>query len=154
MILSMRIESNIFVHNSMIPAQYTCDGDGKRVPLKIFGVPESAKSLALIVDDPDAPNGDFVHWIIWNIDPKTSIIESDDIPKGAIEGHTNLNKPGWVAPCPPSGTHHYNFKLFALDRLLSISEKSTKTDLMHAMDGYVIENATLAGLYERKKIKK
>jgi Raf kinase inhibitor-like YbhB/YbcL family protein len=148
----MKIESDIFSNNGKIPALYTCDGKGTQVPLKISNVPEEAKNLALIVDDPDAPNGDFVHWIIWNIDPKIFIIENGSIPLGAIEGYTSLNKPGWVAPCPPSGIHHYNFKLYALDVMFSISEFSDKKALLHAMDGHIIENATLVGLYERDKI--
>lgn len=148
---NMRIESEIFISNSKIPTQYTCYGISAQIPLKIFGVPENAKSLAMIVDDPDAPNGDFVHWVIWNIDPATSIIESDNIPSGAVEGNTSLAKPGWVAPCPPSGVHHYNFRLFAIDRMLSISISSTKADLIRAMDGYIIESATLVGLYGREE---
>ena len=144
----MKIESNIFVNNGKIPAQFTCDGGATQPPLKISGVPKEAKSLALIVDDPDAPNGDFVHWVVWNIDPKISVIENGNVPS-AIEGHTSLNKPGWIAPCPPSGTHHYNFKLYALNIVLSIPASSTKMDLVRAMDGHIIDNATLTGLYER-----
>lgn len=148
----MKIESDIFVNNGKIPVEYTCDGNGIQIPLKISDVPTEAKSLAFIVDDPDAPNGDFVHWIIWNIDPKILIIENSNIPNCAIEGYTSLNKSGWVAPCPPSGIHHYNFKLYALDTILSISKFSNKTDLVRAMDKHIINNATLIGLYGRNKI--
>lgn len=148
--MGMRIESDIFINNSKIPTQYTCYGDGIQIPLKVFGVPENAKSLAIIVDDPDAPNGDFVHWVIWNIDPTISVIESDNVPIDAVEGNTSLGKPGWVPPCPPSGVHHYNFKVFALDAMLSISELSNKEDLMKIIKGHVIEVASLVGLYGRE----
>ena len=149
----MKIESDIFINNGKIPVEYTCDGNRIQPPLKIFDVPTEAKSLALIVDDPDAPSGDFVHWIVWNIDPKTVIIENGNVSEEAIEGYTSLNKPGWVAPCPPSGIHHYNFKLYALDIILSIPKSSNKTDLILAMDKHIINNATLVGLYGRDKTK-
>lgn len=145
----MKIKSDIFMHNGIIPVLYTCEGKGLRPTLAIFDIPEEAKSLVLIVDDPDAPNGDFVHWILWNISPKTLRIESDILPGGAVEGYTSLNKSGWVAPCPPSGIHHYHFKLYALDFLLSISKTSTKSDLLQAMQGHSIDSDTLIGLYEK-----
>ena len=144
----MKIESEVFVNNGKIPVEYTCDEGGTQPPLQVLDVPKDAKSLALIVDDPDAPNGDFVHWLIWNIDPKISVIKNGNIP-GATEGYTSLNKPGWVAPCPPSGIHHYNFKLYALDIVLSIPKSSAKIDLVRVMDGHIINNATLVGLYAR-----
>lgn len=148
----MTIKSDIFTNNGEIPALYTCDGKGTQPPLKISGMPAEAKSLALIVDDPDAPSGDFVHWVVWNINPETLIIENGNVPESAVEGYTSLNKPGWVAPCPHSGVHHYNFKLYALDTVFSIPEFSNKKDLMNAMDRHIIENATLVGLYGRNKI--
>ena len=146
----MKIESNIFKNNGNIPAQYTCDGESLRIPLSISDVSKDAKSLALIVDDPDAPNGVFVHWVIWNISPDVSTLENNKIPSGAQEGYTSLGKPGWVAPCPPSGTHHYYFRLYALLNILSIEKFSTKEDLLRAMDGLILDEATLIGLYERK----
>ena len=145
----MKIESDVFLNNNKIPALYTCDGKGIQPPLKILNVPEKAKSLALIIDDPDAPNGDFVHWVVWNLDPKTFIIENGTAPKDAIEGYTNLNKSGWVAFCPPSGLHHYNFKLYALDAVLSLPKSANKADLLRVMKGHIIENAILVGLYGR-----
>jgi Raf kinase inhibitor-like YbhB/YbcL family protein len=146
----MKIESDVFVNNNKIPVEYTCNGKGARPTLKISDVPKSAKSLALIVDDPDAPNGDFVHFVVWNIDPDTSIIENDSLPSGAEVGYTSLDKPGWIAPCPPSGIHHYNFKLYALDILLSIPKSSTKADLIQIMDKHIIDEAILVGLYGRE----
>jgi Raf kinase inhibitor-like YbhB/YbcL family protein len=145
----MKIESDVFVNNGKIPARYTCYGERIQIPIKIFDAPKDAKSLALIVDDLDAPNGDFVHWVIWNIDPKTSVIENNNL-SDAIEGYTSLGKPGWVAPCPPSGVHHYNFKLYALDIILSIPKSSAKADLVHAMNGHIIDNTILVGLYGRE----
>ena len=145
----MKIESDVFVNSGKIPVLYTCNGESKQPPLKISEVPKGAKSLALIVDDPDAPSGDFVHWVVWNINPEISVIENGNIP-GAIEGHTSLNRPGWIAPCPPSGMHHYNFKLYALDIVLSLPKSSTKIDLIRAMGGYIIDNTTLVGLYGRQ----
>jgi Raf kinase inhibitor-like YbhB/YbcL family protein len=145
----MKIESSVFADNDKIPAKYTCDGEGAPPTLKISDVSLGAKSLALIVDDPDAPNGDFVHWVVWNIDPQTSAIENGILPRGAVEGHTSLNKSGWVPPCPPSGIHHYHFKLSALDIVLSIPESGTKADLLRAMEGHIINNATLVGSYGR-----
>ena len=148
----MKIESDIFINNGKIPVEYTCDGNGIQPPLKISDVPAEAKSLAFIVDDPDAPNGDFVHWIIWNIDPKTLIIENNNVPTGAVEGYTSLNKSGFIPPCPPSGIHHYNFKLYALDTILSIPKSSNKVNLIRAMNKHIINNVTLVGLYGRNKI--
>lgn len=142
----MKIESNVFANNGQIPVLYTCNGGGEQLPLQVSGVPKSALSLALIVDDPDAPSGDFVHWVIWNINPKTSVIENDNIP-GMIEGYTSLGKIGYIPPCPPSGTHHYNFKLYALDTVLSMPKSGAKADLLRAMEGHIIGNAVLVGLY-------
>ena len=146
----MKIESDVFVNNGKIPVEYTCNGEGKQPALKISDVPKNAKSLALIVDDPDAPSGDFVHWVVWNIDPNISVIENGNMPLSAVEGYTSLNRPGWIAPCPPSGIHHYNFKLYALDATLSMPKSSNKNDLAQAINEHIIENAALVGLYGRE----
>ncbi len=146
----MKLESEIFTNEGKIPVEYTCDGHGSLPALKISEVPESAKSLALIVDDPDAPNGDFVHFVLWNIDPGAKVIDKNNMPMGAVEGNTSLNKPGWVAPCPPFGVHHYNFKLYALDIELSIPNYSNKSDLVSALNEHIIESSTLVGLYGRE----
>ena len=143
----MKIKSDVFVNNGKIPTEYTCDGKGIQLPLRIYDVPEGAKSLALIMDDPDVPSGDFVHWVIWNIDPKVLIIGDGNVPVGAVEGYTSLGKPGFVAPCPPSGVHRYNFKLYALDVILSIPKSSNKADLVQAMNQHIIDSAILVGLY-------
>ncbi len=142
----MKIESEVFENNGEIPVKFTCYGESSFIPLLISEVPASAKSLALIVDDPDAPSGDFVHWVVWNIDPKTSLIKKDDIG-GGMEGFTSLKKAGFVSPCPPSGTHRYYFRLYALDEMLSMSNSSTKIDLLNAMEGHILDSAVLLGLY-------
>jgi Raf kinase inhibitor-like YbhB/YbcL family protein len=146
---AMTIESTVFENNGKIPVLYTCNGDGAQPPLLISNVPENAKSLSLIVDDPDAPNGDFVHWVVWNLHPKTASIENKGVP-GAKEGNTGVGKPGYVAPCPPSGTHHYYFKLYALDSMLDLPDGTDKAGLLAGMEGHVIESATLLGLYGKE----
>jgi len=143
----MKIESSVFTNNGNIPMEYTCYGGGKSIPLTVSNILEEAESLAFIVDDPDAPGGDFVHWVLWNIDPKISMIESGNMPTGAEEGYSSLNKPGWVVPCPPSGIHHYYFKLYALDTILSIPESSNKKNLISAMEGHILGSTILVGLY-------
>ena len=146
----MKIESDVFANEKKIPTRYTCYGDSIQIPLKILDVPSGTVSLALIVDDPDAPKGDFVHWVVWNINPNTLVIENIKNIKGAVEGVTSMEEPGWVAPCPPSGTHHYNFQLYALNTLLSIDKSSKKADLVEAMQGHIVDSATLVGLYGRE----
>ncbi|TBR11474.1 MAG: YbhB/YbcL family Raf kinase inhibitor-like protein [Candidatus Nitrosotenuis sp.] len=144
----MKISSMAFANNGKIPKKYTCDGTGVSPPLKISSVPKNAKSLALILDDPDAPKGTFTHWVIWGISPKkTQFAESDK--KGFVDGTTSVGKPGYFAPCPPSGVHRYVFKLFALDSQVDISTKSKKQELVATMQNHIIQTATLVGKYSR-----
>lgn len=145
----MIIESNSFKNNEMIPAKYTCDAENIVPPLTFSRIPQEAKSLVLIVDDPDAPGGTWVHWTVWNIDPKTIEISENSIPGGAVEGVTDFGVPGYGGPCPPSGTHHYFFKLYALDITLDLGTSSTAGDIMDALEGHILVNAELIGLYER-----
>ena len=144
----MKISSTAFANNGKIPKKYTCDGTGISPPLKISSVPKNAKSLALIVDDPDAPNGAFTHWIVWKISPKKTQFGEGE-KKGFVEGATDLGKPGYVGLCPPSGEHRYVFKLFALDSQVDISNKSTKQELVTTMQNHIIQTATLIGKYSR-----
>lgn len=142
-----------------IPRKYTCDGDDINPPLQISGVPANAKSLVLIVDDPDAPAGTWVHWIVWNIDSKTTAISENGLPKGVNledatlgpqEGTTDFGRPGWGGPCPPSGTHRYFFKIYALDEAIpDLDSKARKADLEAAMQGHILDQAELIGLYKR-----
>ena len=145
----MRIKSSAFKHTETIPSKYTCDGDDINPPLKIEEVPEEAKSLVLIVDDPDAPVGIWTHWTVWNINPKIEKIEEDSVPEGAVEGMTNFGSTGYGGPCPPGGEHRYFFKLYALDSKLELDPLTEADELEEAMDKHIIEKAELVGLYER-----
>ena len=146
---TMILSSPAFSNNQYIPLQYTCDGEDINPPLKIDNVPENAKSLVLIVDDPDAPSKVWVHWVLWNIPPETKEIRSGEIPEEAVEGMTDFGKTGWQGPCPPSGAHRYFFKLYALDTTLDLPLSATKEDVEKAMQGHIIENTQLIGLYKR-----
>jgi len=145
----MKLTSPAFENNKEMPSEYTCDGANILPELHIDEVPENTKSLALIMDDPDAPVGTWVHWVVWNIPPDTKTIAKDTEPQSA-QGTTSFGKPGYGGPCPPSGTHRYFFKLYALDISLDIKEDSNKKDLEAAMDGHIIEKTELLGLYKRK----
>lgn len=147
---SMQITSNAFEHNSEIPSIYTCDGQNISPPLQITSVPEGTQSLVLIVDDPDAPRGDWVHWLLWNIDPSITEIAENSVPANAIEGTTDFGSTGWGGPCPPSGSHRYFFKLYALDGLLDLAAVAAKADLESAMQGHILAQTELIGLYQRK----
>ena len=149
---NMIIESSAFEYGKGIPEKYTCDGKGINPSLVFKDVPKEAKSLALISDDPDAPNGTWDHWVLWNIPPETTEILENSIPNGAVVGKNswpvNANKYG--APCPPSGSHRYFFKLYALNTILNLSINSTSQDLMNAMQDYILAEAELMGRYQRK----
>jgi Raf kinase inhibitor-like YbhB/YbcL family protein len=147
---TMKLESEAFGNDGNIPEQYSCYGKAEAIPLIVSGVPDGTKSLAIVADDPDAPNGDFVHWVIWNINPETAAFATDNPPGGSVEGITSLGKSGFVAPCPPSGTHHYRFKLYALDNELAIPASSDRSALMSAIEGHVLSSTMLTGLYEKK----
>jgi hypothetical protein len=143
----MKIESPSFRNNEMIPSKYTCDGANVNPPLLISGTPEDAKSLVLIVDDPDAPSKTWVHWIVWNIDPNTKEILENTIPEGAVEGMTDFGKQGYGGPCPPSGIHHYHFKIYALDITISLDSSASVVDIKEAMQDHILDSAELIGLY-------
>lgn len=147
--VKLNITSSAFGNNQLMPLKYTCDGDNVNPPLQLSGIPATAKSLALIVDDPDAPKKTFVHWVVWNIPPSTTSIAENSVP--GDEGMNDFGKPGFGGACPPSGTHRYFFKIFALDTMLNLQEKATKADLETAMNSHVLAKAELIGLYERKK---
>lgn len=144
----MKIESSAFKHNEKIPAKYTCDGENISPPLAISEVPGNAKSLVLIVHDPDAPAGTWVHWNVWNIPPQTKEVREGGVPQG-IEGATSFNKPGYGGPCPPSGTHRYFFKLYALDTMLDLPSSAMKGEIEKSMTGHIIAYHEFIGLYER-----
>ncbi len=145
----MKIESQAFKHMEQIPIEYTCDGIGINPPLAFSGIPENAKSLALIVDDPDAPSGDFVHWVLWNISSQTAHITGGSTPSGATVGRNSVVQAKYQSPCPPSGIHRYFFKLYALDIMLDLSAAAGKPEVLMMMEGHIIEKAELVGKYGR-----
>ena len=145
----MKISSPVFEKNQ-IPAKYTCDGDNFNPPLQFSEIPANAKSLALICDDPDAPSGSFVHWVLWNINPRETQITERSIPQGSNQGKNSAGSSGYLGPCPPSGTHRYFFKLYALDTELELKLGTNKNQLEQAMQDHILEQAGLIGLYSRK----
>ena len=146
----MKIESEAFGHNGKIPAKYTCDGENVSPPFAFSGVPKNAESLVLIVDDPDAPNGLWVHWTLWNISPKTASIGEGESPKEATEGTTSFGATHYGGPCPPDGEHRYFFKLYALDILLELPRETKKDGLEEMILGHVLDKAELTGYYTRQ----
>jgi Raf kinase inhibitor-like YbhB/YbcL family protein len=145
----LSVESSTFENNQLIPTKYTCDGDDISPPLTIEGVPEGTKTLALIVDDPDCPTGTWDHWIVWNIPATTSKIAENTAP--GTEGLNDFRKRVYGGPCPPSGTHRYFFKVYALDVKLDLSPTSRKRDVEKAMQGHVLAEGELVGLYRRSR---
>ena len=146
---ALKIGSSAFSYNGMIPAKYSCEGEQASPPLDVTGIPSGTKSLALILHDPDAPRaGGFTHWVLWNVDVKGVIPENF---KGAMQGHNGMGKQGYVGMCPPSGTHHYHFKVYALDTKLDISESTDKDGLEKAMKGHILAEGDLVGLYKKTK---
>jgi len=137
----------VFKHNGNIPSKYTCDGENVNPPLDIRGIPEGTKSLVLIVDDPDAPMGMWDHWVVWNIPPKEKI-EENTVP--GTEGINDFRKHSYGGPCPPSGTHRYFFKVYALDTMLALSPNSRKKDVEKAMTGHMLAKGEIIGLYRRR----
>jgi len=146
---SMKISSPNFINNTLIPAKHTCQGLNTSPELHISEVPEDTKSLAIIMEDPDAPSGTWTHWLIWNIDPKTTVIQENSIPNSAIQGENSLPHNAYTGPCPPSGAHRYFFKLFALKSKLNLPTGSTKAELLVALTDQIIEEAQLMGTYRR-----
>ena len=147
---TLTLASPAFEHGGNIPAKYTCDGADVSPPLIIGNVPVGTKSLALIVDDPDAPAGTWVHWVLWNIAPETRELRERTAPDNASQGKNDFRKAAYGGPCPPSGSHRYFFKLYALDTTLNLERNSTKAALEQAMKNHVLARAELMGLYRRK----
>lgn len=147
---NMNLSSPAFGQSQAIPKIYTCDGQDISPPLLISGVPETAKSLALIVNDPDAPSGNWVHWTVWNLPADTAQVQAAQLPEGAMEGQTDFGTAGYGGPCPPSGSHRYFFQLFALDSALDLSAKADAKALEMAMDGHIVDKAGLVGVYSRE----
>ncbi len=140
------IKSSAFEKDKQIPSKYTCDGENVNPPLTVENIPEKTKSLAIIMEDPDAPAGLFIHWVVWNIPPAAEIKENTAWGSAGLNG---AKKRGYFGPCPPSGTHRYFFKVYALDKALNLGSFSEKEDLENAMQGHVLAQGELMGLYHR-----
>jgi Raf kinase inhibitor-like YbhB/YbcL family protein len=156
--MSLRITSTAFDNNGKIPPKYTCEGDDMSPPLEWSEVPEGTKSLALIVDDPDAPDPArpqrvYVHWVLYNIPPTATRIDENawqsNLPGGTVTGINDWDKQAWGGPCPPIGRHRYFFKLYALDTTLDGISSARKKDVEDAMKGHILAQAELMGTYQK-----
>lgn len=145
----MKLTSPVFEHNGNIPQKYSCEGEGIHPPLQISEIPEGTKSLAMIVDDPDAPMGTFVHWVLFNFAPISEIKEGE-VPIGGIQGKNTIGQNNWIAPCPPSGTHRYRFYLWATSAPLALSENATREEVEKEAEKVKIEKTELIGLYQKQ----
>ncbi|WP_456450235.1 YbhB/YbcL family Raf kinase inhibitor-like protein [Hydrogenimonas sp.] len=150
----MILSSPAFEHGGFIPARYTCDGENISIPLNFSDIPEGTRSLALVMDDPDAPMGVFVHWVVYNIPPglgglPEGLPNEPVLEGGILQGINSFKTIGYGGPCPPDGAHRYMFKLYALDAVLDAEPGMTKHQLLSAIDGHVLDGAGLMGLYER-----
>jgi Raf kinase inhibitor-like YbhB/YbcL family protein len=139
------VRSPAFQAGSMIPAQFTCKGANQNPPLQFRGIPKEAKSLVLIMDDPDAPGRLFTHWLVWNIGPATTQLGEDSVPAGAAQGTNDFGQRGYGGPCPPSGTHRYYFRVFALDRKLDLKSGTNRAALDHALKNHILARGELMG---------
>jgi len=145
----MKLTSTAFEQNQPIPAEYTCDGVNHQPPLTFSQVPEEAQSLALVVEDPDAPTKVFTHWLIYDIPPSIQHIPEHEVPLSGTDGVNDFGTRGYKGPCPPAGMHRYVFKLSALDTRLALPEGTRKEDVLAKMKGHVIATAELVGTYTR-----
>jgi len=145
---TLNISSPAFASKGFIPAKYTCEGENVNPALHVENIPQSAKSLTLIVEDPDAPGGTFDHWIVWNIRPFAMIIE-DVVP--GVEGKNSFGKTNYRGPCPPTGTHRYFFKVYALDKLLDVKAGAGKMEVEAAMQGHILAQGEIIGMYKKSK---
>ncbi|WP_225896402.1 YbhB/YbcL family Raf kinase inhibitor-like protein [Amazonocrinis nigriterrae] len=152
----MKLESTAFDANGLIPAKYTCDGADISPPLIWDEVPKGTQSIVLIVDDPDAPGGTFVHWVVYDI-PATirqlpeKIAAVKPLPDGGVQGKNDFGKLGYGGPCPPSGIHRYFFKIYALDQELSLPAGATKNQILTAIESHILAKADLIGRYKRQR---
>jgi len=153
---NMLITSPAFKNNDFIPRKFSCEGGDINPELHIANLPEETKGLALIMHDPDAPDPDnprpegFTHWLLWNIDPRTSVIKEESVPPGAVEGKNDAGKIGYMGPCPPPGkAHRYFFKLYALSGGLSLSTDVSRKNLEKEIEKHLLGKAELVGIYKR-----
>lgn len=150
----MKIKSTAFENKGMIPGRYTCDGEDISPPLEWHDTPDGTQSFSLICDDPDAPMGTWVHWVVYDIPPNINALpehtpSENELTNGGKQGRSDFGTIGYGGPCPPSGTHRYFFKLYALDSYVGLHPGATKEQLMKAMKGHILEESTLIGNYRR-----
>jgi len=154
--MTIQLVSPAFAEGAPIPAKYTCDGEDVSPPLQWSGVPQGTKSIALICDDPDAPLGTWVHWVLYNIPPTVTelsegIPATEIIPNGARQGTSDFQLIGYGGPCPPPGRpHRYYFRIYALNTDLQLDPGATKTELVNAMKGHILAEGQLMGTYKRE----
>jgi Raf kinase inhibitor-like YbhB/YbcL family protein len=154
-IMAMTLSSPAFIEEGLIPPTYTCDGEDISPPLTIGNIPDRTQSIALIADDPDAPMGTWVHWVMYNLpadiaDLPENIPGEETIAGGGRHGITDFGRFGYGGPCPPSGTHRYYFKVYALDTVLDLTGRVTSQDVDQAMAGHILAEAGLMGKYKRR----
>jgi hypothetical protein len=148
----LSIQTPAFPPNGTIGHHYTCDGGDVNPRILLRNIPSNAKSLAIVVDDPDVIGEPWVHWVVWNINPSREEIPEDSVPPSATEGTTSFGEPGYRGPCPPPGEeHHYTFKVYALNTQLSLPETARKEELLRAMLGHIIEENSVTGVYRRRE---
>jgi Raf kinase inhibitor-like YbhB/YbcL family protein len=153
--MEIKLTSSAFEEGGMIPAKYTCDEDDISPPLKWDAVPDGTLSIALISDDPDAPMGTWVHWVLYNLPPEKRELpenfpEDETLPDGTRQGITDFGKAGYGGPCPPSGTHRYYFKIYALDSMIDSATVLDKKALLEKMKGHILAEGQLMGRYKRR----
>lgn len=152
--MEIKLSSSAFENGGMIPTKYTCDGEDVSPPLSWSSVPEEAKTFALIADDPDAPMGTFVHWVLYNLPAEVkelpeNVPSDKKLDNGALQGTNDFRNIGYGGPCPPGGTHRYYFKIYALDTELDLKPGITKSDLLKTMEGHILAQGQLMGKYQR-----
>lgn len=145
---TLELRSTGFSHNGHIPPRYTCEGEDINPPLEIGNIPEGTQTVALIVEDHDAPRGIFDHWVVWNIPPNEAIAEKSNL---GISGTNSFGNTGYGGPCPPSGSHRYFFNVYALDTGLDLPAGSDKSALLAAMEGHILATGQLMAVYQKKK---
>jgi len=153
--MEIKIKSSAFENEDMIPSKYTCDGNDISPPLQWDAIPDGTKSIALISDDPDAPMGTWVHWVLFNLPADTTeltenIPPDENLPGGTGQGTNDFRRIGYGGPCPPGGTHRYFFKIYALDAELDLPAGARKKDLLKAMEGHIVGQGQLIGKYKRQ----
>lgn len=145
---TFRVSSPAFAEGDVIPVRHTCDGENLSPGVHFSGIPKEAKTMALVMEDPDAPSGNWVHWVVWNIPPREQFAE-DSIP--GTEGINDFKKHHYGGPCPPSGTHRYYFRAYALDTALNLPATSDRYQLAKAMEGHILAASEWMGRYTRKQ---